>query len=92
MELLLLPIATNKVVLIPTTTILPTKDKPTLVKVVDHLVAKFVAWRAIMLITATNGMLGLIPLLILPKSSTHFVLFLDLRLLIGFWTLGIRPI
>ena len=48
--------------------------------------------RAIMLIAATNGILGLIPLLILPKSSTHLVLFLDPRLLTGFWTPELWPI
>ena len=45
-----------------------------------------------MLTATTKGMLGLIPLLILPKPSTRLVLFLDSRLLISFWILGLRPI
>ena len=92
MEVTLLPLATSEVVLIPIITLL-TEDESTHVRVVDHLAAKYVALRAIMLILATNCTFDLILLMLtLLKPSTHPVLLLDPRLLISFWTLGLWPI
>ena len=92
MEVTLLSLATNEVVLIPTKTTLLTEDEPTWVRVIDHLVAKYAARRAIMLTAATNGTFDLILLMLtLLKPLTHPVLLLDPRLLIGFWTLGLPP-
>ncbi len=67
---------------VPATT-LPTVGDPTLDRDVAHLATKFSAQRAIMLIGATNGMLALIPLLILPRHSTPLALSLELIHLIG---------
>ena len=93
MKATMLPLATSEVVLIPTKITLPTKDEPTEVRVVDHLLPKYVAQRAIMVTTATNGMFGLILLMLtLLKPSTCLVLLLDPMLLIGFWILGLQPI
>ena len=59
MEVTLLPVATSKIVLIPTTTTLPLENGSTRVKVIDHLASKYAAQRAIMLIVVTKSMLGL---------------------------------
>ena len=93
MEATLLPLPTSEVVLILTKTTLLIEDEPTQVKVVDHLTAKYAAKRAIMLTAATNGMFDLILLMLtLLKPLTRHVLLMDPILLIGFWTLELRPI
>ena len=93
MEVTMLPLATNEVVLIPTKTTIPTEDEPTQVRVDDHLAVKYAARRAIMLTAVTTSMFSLILLILtLLKPSTLSVLLLDLMLLIGFWTLGLRLI
>ena len=58
MEVTLFLLATSKVILISTTS--PIEDKPTRVRVVDHLAAKYVARRAIMLSATTNDIFRLI--------------------------------
>ena len=89
MEVTLLPLVTNEVILISTT--LPTEGEPTWVKVVDYLTAKYVAPKDIMLTATTNVTFEPV-LLTFLKLSTCLILLLDLRIFIGFWTLGLQPI
>ncbi len=83
MVILLQTEATSRVIPTTTATTLPTVGDPTLDRDVAHLAAKFAAWRTIMLIGATNGMLELIPLLTLPRHSMPLALSLELIHLIG---------
>ena len=65
----------------------------TYIRVIDHLTAKYAAWRVIMLITVTNGTLGLTKLMLtLLKLSTRPVLLLDSSLLTCVQTLGLSSI
>ena len=86
MEVTLLPVAISKIILIPMTSTLLTEDKPTQVRVVDHLATKYAAWRAIILTAVINDTLGLtlLMLTLLKLLTGHVLLLTDSRLLIGF--------
>ena len=86
MEVTLLPVPISKVILFPMTLTLLTEDKPTQVRVVDHLATKYAAWRAIILTAVINDTLGLtlLMLTLLKLLTAHVLLLTDSRLLIGF--------
>jgi transposase len=71
-----------------------TKAVPNPLKVVNHHGARFATWKAITLIGAGNTMIGtsMTPWRTLQKLSTLHALYLELKLQIGSWTQGLRPI
>ena len=67
---------------------------PNLVKATAHHGAKSAAWKATTLIGASNAMIctSMTPRRTLQKLSTLYALYLELKLRIGSWIQGLRPI